>query len=684
MRVVRKLQEIARNCSFTIISISLITLTILILYWQDLSILANEAIQNEAVSHIILVPFLASFLIYRKGELVKASIALERLKEKTNRISLSEITGVALCLSAFLLYWYGSFTFYPLEYHIASLIILLVGITLTLFTIKTLMVLAFPIIFLIFLIPPPSNLTLTAGAALGNLNAQASYTLLKTISVPVTLSWEYGPPTITVDIPSDRPLPFAVDLSCSGIYSLIAFTMFAAFLIYVVRGSIKKRIALIPLGFLMLPILNTLRISLILFIAYRFGEQTAMTMFKTFSGWLLLSLGILLLLLTAEKLLHLQIFGHENKIPSCPKCNDALKINELFCQRCGKFMRNHQLRPDKEFWMKIIGLLLASYLVTFIIQAPVLAFAPKLALTMGNPGGDIDVFPRISDYHPIVFFERDQRFERISGTDASLYYIYFSRNISNPDIYVHVGVDSSKTNLHSWEVCLVTWQTAQGYPPIVNVLESRDIQIMQNPPIAAKYFVFQYPPDYPTLGNRTQVTLYWYLRAPFKTGPTIETKFARISLIIFAENPNDYPKFERKLLAIGQSIAEYWEPLKTQSSFSLGIPTMQLLLGSAILFAVIVQTTEYTKEWRRKTTNLKIFERLAPPEEKQLYQTIKKLSQKTKKTTAQNIASDFEEATDKTAKPTELNNMINNLEKHGIIKADIINILDQPIMIWKP
>jgi len=170
----------------------------------------------------------------------------------------------------------------------------------------------------------------------------------------------------------------------------------------------------------------------------------------------------------------------------------------------------------------------------------------------------------------------------------------------------------------------------------------------------------------------------------FKTGITIEPKYTRISLIILTRNPNDSPQLEQKLLNIGQLIAAYWEPLKTQSLVSLGVPTMQILLGSTILFTIFLQTTQYTKEWRRKTTNLKIFEKLASPKEKLLYQSIKEQSQKTKETTTQNIASAFEKATGKAAKLNELIDMLNNLEKHGIIKADIINILDQPKLVWKP
>jgi len=676
LKHLQNLTEKTKRFRTPIIAVSLITLTTLIVYWQDLSILANEALQNEAVSHIILVPLLASFLIYRKREPLKASLTIERLRKKAEGISVSEVTGIALCLSALLLYWYGSYTFYPLEYHIASLIMFLTGVTLTLFNIKTLMALIFPVLLLIFLLPPPSNITFTAGAALGNLNAQASYTLLKTLGVPVNLTSIYGPPTITLNNTAQNPPKFTVDLPCSGIYSLVAFAMFATFLVCIIRGSTAKKILLFPIGFLMLPILNILRISLVVFIADRLGEAIAMTIFHLFSGWLLIFIGMLLLLLIAERLLHLQILEHTSKIESCPKCHDASKSHMDFCTNCGKFQRNHQTRLPKKFWIKITALLLASYLFTLSIQAPVFAFAQGLTIANPNPETSVDAFPQASDYQ-LKFVYRDQNFEKLSRQDASLLYAYISQNISNPTVYVLIGVASSLTNLHSWEVCLVTLQQAQGKWPLVNVLESRDVQIMQNPPITASYFVFQ------NQANYTQVTLYWYQKALFKTALSIEPRYTRISLIILTRNQSETPKLEQKLTSMGQSIAAYWEPLKTQSLISLSIPTMQALLGLTITFAIIVQATQYTREWRRKTTNLKIFEKLASPKEKQLYQTIKELCQKTKETTTQSIASAFKKTTGKAVRLKDLTTMLNNLEKHGIINADVISILDQPRLVWK-
>jgi len=678
MKAFRKLPKSAKNLLLPIISISFIILPILIVYWQDLSILFNEALQSEAVSHIILIPFLVSYLIYRKKELVKASLALEKLRGETKLVSVSDIVGAAFCLTAFLLYWYGSYTFYPLEYHIASLLIFVMGVTLIFANVKTLMILIFPIMFLAFLIFPPSNVTYAAGGLLANVNTQGSFTLLKIAGLPVSLSHKYGAPVIALNTStSTSPIEFAVYQASSGIYSLIAFTMFATFLVYITRGSLTRRATLFLLGLLILPILNIIRISLIVSIAYWLGEEIAMTIFHTFTGWLLIFSGILLLLLIGEKFLHLQILAGSKESSSCSGCNESLKKQEPFCFNCGKFLKPLQVRISKRFWTKIIALLIASYLVTVSIQAPVFAFASGLTVSNTNPQADTNVFPEIIDYQ-LQFLYRDTRFERVAGQDASLIYAYLPQNASTLPVYVIVGVATSISNLHNWEVSLIAWRISQGLPPLVTLIESGDRQLTENPRIIARYIVFDHPSNY------TYVALYWYQRAMFKTGLTVEPRYVRINLLVLTKNPNDAAKLIEELQSMGQSIAAYWEPLKAQTLVSLGVPLQQFLLGSTVFAAIFVQTSEYALKQRKKRTNLKIFEKIAPPNEKLLYQTIKELNQKTKETTTQQIASALEKTTGKTVKLNELVEILNHLEKNEIIKPDIINILDQPRLVWKP
>src|SRR3972149_4958850 len=104
-----------------IVFLALVIVSIFIIYGNDLKVLANEALNNEAFNYIILMPFFAGFLFYLKKDAVKATLTLNKHGKKSNTRFASEVMGIALCIVAFLIYWYGSYTFTPLEYHMASL-----------------------------------------------------------------------------------------------------------------------------------------------------------------------------------------------------------------------------------------------------------------------------------------------------------------------------------------------------------------------------------------------------------------------------------------------------------------------------------------------------------------------------------------------------------------------------------
>jgi len=676
-----------RNDYLAILAAALIILTILVVYWQDLSIIANEALQSESLSHILLVPPLMAYLLYQKRHSIEASVSLKKLQEKIRGpqriVSLDEIIGLTLCLSAFMLYWYGSYTFYPVEYHLASLPLLVGGMSLIIFNRKALIILIFPILFLIFLVPLPSTITYTAGALLADFNTQASYTILRAVGLPVALSSVYGSPTIVLNTAAGQSISFAVDLACSGIYSLTAFTMFAAFLAYIIRGSIFRKTVLFALGFVMLALLNIVRISSIVFIGHQFGEEIAMTLFHTLTGWLLIFIGILLLLLTAEKLLHLEIFSGSSTSFSCSECTTARNSMQSFCQNCGRFFNSQRINISQRTVTKIVALLLGCIIVTVSINAPVLAFAGGEAVTSQNWQTSTAILPE-SSRHNLRPLGRDLDYERIAQQDASLLWAYVPLNSSDSTIYVLVGIADSITNLHSWEVCMVTWQTAQGKPPLVSVLDSRDVQILEDPPIIGRYFVFRNPPSNAgASANYTQVTLYWFETVLYNSGTTIQRKYARISLITIASKQDNYQDLEEELLIFGQSIAAHWEPLKQQSLVSLGVPLIQYLLAGTIIFAVLLGIAQYTKEQRKRRNNLKVFESFASPEEKLVVKTLRKLREETKETTLEAIHSALNVANDTTIKSETVEGILNTLEKNGMVKKDIANIQNHPKLIWK-
>lgn len=653
-----------------ILSIIISLIAIVIVYWQDFEILANEALHTESSTHIILIPLFTGYLLYKRRDYAAATLQNQQKRIKY----FDEVLGLALCLVAFLLYWYGSYTFYPLEYHLLSLPIFIAGITTILFNFSVLRVILFPILFLLFLIPPPTEPTYVVGSLLANFNTHASFTILKSLGLPVTLQQSYGPPTITIT--TNQPMVFAVDLPCSGIYSLIAFIMFATFLAFITTTSTIKKIGLFALGFTVFTVMNILRITTIIAIGYFFGEEVAMLIFHNIAGWVLILTGMFLTFLFADKLLHIQITPQTQPTPLCPTCSTNSHTQATFCPTCERFTGSLK-KPSQQFWAKLLLILLGSTIITFSIHAPTLAIAqgPQILNLGTNLENQTNVFPLIPDYE-LDFLYRDEDYEKISGQDASLLYAYFPNNSTSPTIYVDVNIATTISNLHNWETCLITWQTSQGHAPLVTVLDSRDTRLLPDTPIIARYLVFESPKNY------TQVTLYWYEKAAFHTGLTVEQRYVRLSLIILTGNSTNYPTYEATLLNFGEKIASYWNPLATQSLISLSIPMQQALLTLSIGFVILSKTAEHTNTWRKKSSNLTLFNRFATPTEKRLLQIIQNLNHDEIPATTKQIATTLTN----TGNPLATNTVDENLKKledNDLIKRDLANVQGYPTLIWK-
>lgn len=678
--VKRKLKTavaLVRTYYLHIFAFALVLASIFVVYGNDFAILANEALQNEALSHILLLPFFVGFLFYLKKDVVKAALSLDKYGKRTSAKYVNEILGVVLCLVAFLVYWYGSQTFYPLEYHILSLPFFIAGVTLIFFNPRALIMLIFPMLFLLFLVPIPATFLYTIGGGLANFNTQVSYVILKTVGLPITLSSSYGAPTILISSASGQPLNFAVDVACSGIYSLVAFAMFATFLAFLAKTSLFKKLLLFILGFFVFAILNILRIMAIVTVGYSFGEEAALLL-HSFAGLLLIFIGMLLLLAFSDKVLKIRIMTKPQVQPPCPKCKRNAHPLMDFCQNCGRYIGKLHAHVSKATFAKLLLLLLGCSIVVISIQAPTFVTTQDSFVLASNVSEQnaTNIFPEISGY-TLSFLYRDTAYEKIAHQDASLVYGYFPNNKSDSVLYADVGIADSISNLHSWEVCFVAIQTAHGQYPLVNVLDARDVQLLQNPPLIAQYFVFDSPDNY------TQVTLYWFGKALFKTGLSVEAKYYRISLIILTRNSTVIPQLEQELLGTGKLIASALEPLKTQAILSLGIPTLQYLLIGSIVFLASTITGQYLAERRKTSRNLNLFGNFASQKEKIVLQTVQELAKTKKYIRTSDILESLKKQRGKPVNHKKVMDILRTLEEYGFIKRTVVSIGNTPSLVWR-
>jgi exosortase len=648
-------------------------------YFQDLTLVFTNAVNDEATSYILIIPVIFAYLIYRKRKMLLAAITDTTPNPTINSRYYCIPSGILLCLTAIILYWHGSYTFTPLEYHLATVPIFTAGLTLILFNPQTLRQALFPIAFLIFLMPPPSEIFYNIGSLLSVFSSEASTTIVQAFKIPATLIGEYGTPTIFITRPDNTTMTFAVDIACSGIYSLIGFLVFAVFVTYIVRDKPWKKAAIFTIGFPLIYLLNIIRITTIIAIGYNIGEQLALDTFHLLGGWVLIFLGTITLLAISEGILKIDLFSNKHK-QTCPNCTSNIaKETRNYCTTCGKILKHPTTKLNTKDTAKL-AITITAILFLLWIQMPVFATTQSPASVMistpEGENGNTQLFPQINGY-TIQYLYRDTAFEKLSKQDYSIIFQCTPTNETNPPIWIGLEIAATTSTLHRWETCLVTWPQTHGYQPKVTQLDLKDTQILDNPPIIARYFAFQYVAD-----NQTQLVLYWYETSTFTVDNTTQQKQVKLSLITYPQTPQDLQKMENLLLPIAQAIANHWQPIKTWALISVLISQHGLELATTTTLILIILVTFYIFEMRRQArVGLNVYQKLGIRDQ-QLVNTVREI-QKTSIPTLDTITETYNKNARAKLTTDQLQQRLTDLQKTNTIRNIIVNNRDEPTKIWK-
>lgn len=658
------------------LKITIITVTVIALYFQDLSLVFSGALVDESTFHILAIPFIFAYLLFRKRKMIKASLSSD---EKNNKSffqkNLSTLLGVTLFAISILVYWYGSYSFTPLEYHVFTLPFLTAGLVLILFNIQTLKQLIFPIVFLIFLAPPPSEILYSVGSALANLAAIASNGLANIFGLNATLTSSNAGPVITIIRPDATVLPFNVSVACSGIYSIIGFLIFAVTIAYITQGRTFNKLFILILGIPLIIALNILRITTILGIGYAWGEDLALEVFHNFGATALMFIGTVILLVVSEKVLK------KPAAPTpCPVCSPKSKSSTVpFCVSCGKLFNYPKIKLARADIVKIAGIIIVTVML-LSIQAPVFALTqgPPEVLVQTPSGVEVNrsisTLPAISGYN-LSYSYRDTSYEQLTGNDAAIAYAYRPTTGTGLPASVAIQIGSSSTGQHRWETCLINYPLSRGEEPTIKQLDLRDIQLQDNPPVTARYFAFQY-----TKTNQTQVVLYWYQTAVFNTNGTSEVKSVMMSVIMYPESPQDIEACENQELLIAQAVNNYWQPIKTWTSVSLVISQNGLILsaGTIVVFLLILFYALYLN-WRDKLSLLTLYGKL-PAHDQLLVRAVNNVGPQN---SSQAIANEYQKLSSLSTSEHDIEQKLQEAENTGLVKKTIKNDRDNPVLVWK-
>jgi exosortase len=178
-----------------------------LVYWRTLGTLVRYSLQNESSSHIILIPLVAFFLFYFERKCV-FSIT-----------STSISSGIGLALGGVMLYWLVNRNFFPLEGNESlsletfSIILVWMGGFLLCYGFAAFRAAAFPLLFLLLMVPLPDKILDRAIHALQVGSTEIAYRLFQAVGTPVfRQGFLLSVPRVTVEVAKE----------CSSIRSSIA------------------------------------------------------------------------------------------------------------------------------------------------------------------------------------------------------------------------------------------------------------------------------------------------------------------------------------------------------------------------------------------------------------------------------------------------------------------------------
>ncbi|MHC5035321.1 MAG: exosortase/archaeosortase family protein [Planctomycetota bacterium] len=240
-----------------------------LLTWPVWRWLGSEWWSNPSYSHGFLIPLVAAYLAWR-------SWPSEKL-EGDNRGLVLTAFGLAL----FLFFLANKATWLAA----LSMTLVLGGVAWTFGGLVLLRRLAFPIAFLVLMVPLPFIERTTLPLALWTGICSGWLTQALGLDVAVTGN--------AVTLPNTD---LVIGAQCSGINSIVSLLTLTVLLAYVLKGPLLGRLALVAMAIPLAMLANILRVSTLLFVARYFGAEAAFHFYHDYSGPIYFGVALLLLI----------------------------------------------------------------------------------------------------------------------------------------------------------------------------------------------------------------------------------------------------------------------------------------------------------------------------------------------------------------------------------------------------
>jgi exosortase len=251
------------------------------LTWPVWRWLWSEWMSNDYYSHGILIAPIAIYL------------AVQRFRNDKSLVYPSgngQIFGALLLAGALLAYLYflQSRALYLAAF---AMVAMLAGLVWALGGSNVLRKLAFPIAYLVLMIPLPGWDRITLPLAL--FTGVCSGALVQFLGLDVTIAGN------SIALPN---ADLVIGAQCSGVNSLIALTSLMVLVAYLLDGPLWSRVALVLIAIPLAVVGNILRVATLLFVARAWGAQAAFTYYHDYSG-IFFFIGVLLLVYPLTRML---------------------------------------------------------------------------------------------------------------------------------------------------------------------------------------------------------------------------------------------------------------------------------------------------------------------------------------------------------------------------------------------
>ena len=224
-------------------------------------------------SHGVLVPFVSMYFIWDR-----------RIDLKNSKLSSSRwgLMILVLSLALYLLALIGGIAFVSR----AMIVFSLVGAVLYLYGRDVFKVLAFPLAFLLFMVPVPDSVIGIVSLPLQTFATKISAGIIQTCSIPVLRE---GNMLYFVQTQLE------VAEACSGIRSIVAITMISTIFVYLSKGRVVQKAIILCSAIPVALLANIMRVSGTGILAHFYGDQVARGFLHDFSGMVVFLFGLIVL-----------------------------------------------------------------------------------------------------------------------------------------------------------------------------------------------------------------------------------------------------------------------------------------------------------------------------------------------------------------------------------------------------